>query len=100
VLGAVLSASFVCALWGFVMRVVSCGSVSLSGLEFQLSKPGSSVYARRGGLMVDVIPPNMFGHEGVRHQYTCWLPTLDLQQILNLCVDLEEQYYLPGKEHA
>jgi hypothetical protein len=79
------------------MRTVDCGSVSLTGLESFLSKPGSQVYARAGGINVWVVPQHGVG---VRHQYTCWLPTLCLQQILDLVVELEERYYAPGKEHA
>ena len=74
------------------MKVVQVGTVSLSGLEVLLAKKGSQVYARKGGIDVWVIPQHLTGFEGVRHQYTCWLPTLDLCQILQLVADLEEQY--------
>lgn len=74
------------------MRVVQVGTVGLSALEVLLAKEGSQVYARKGGIDVWVIPQHLTGFEDVRHQYTCWLPTLDLGQILQLAADLEEQY--------
>ncbi len=97
VLGAVLAGFLCCAVKGFVMRVVDCGSVSLSGLEVLLSRSGSQVYARKGGINVWVVPQHGVD---VRHQYTCWLPSNDLQNILCLVAELEEQYYAPNKGHA
>ena len=74
------------------MRVIQIGGVSLSGLEVLLAKPGSRVYVREGGLDVQIVPKTHASAKPVRHQYTCWLPNNSLGQLLQLAVDLEDQY--------